>query len=248
MNISESFSEGNSIIHRLDPRVRVISAFAFSLVISLSDRLQPVFLGLVISIVITVAARLPVKTFLVRILYANIFILFLWLFIPFSMKGEPIIQVGQLDISLEGLIYCLLLTVKSNAIIIALAALTATMPVFTMGRAMGALRFPSKIVNLFIFSYRYIHTIMNEYRRLKEAMEIRGFRPGTNLHTYRSYAYLAGMLIVKSHDRAERVYSAMLCRGFQGRFYDLTMFNLRGADFIFIIIFIFSLAAIILVE
>jgi cobalt/nickel transport system permease protein len=171
--------------------------------------------------------------------------MFLWLFLPFTIKGESLLQIGPFNISLEGLIYCLRLTIKSNSIITVLFALTATMPVFTMGRAMGALGLPSKIVNLFIFSYRYIHTIMNEYRRLKEAMEIRGFRPGTNLHTYRSYAYLAGMLIVKSHDRAERVHSAMLCRGFHGRFYDLTGFNINGADFIFVIIFLFTLTAII---
>lgn len=245
MNINEGFSEGSSIIHRLDPRVRILSAFAFSLVVSVSSRPLPVLLGLITALIITALARLQVKKFLTRILYANLFILFLWLFLPFTIKGESLIHIGPLDISLEGLIYCLRLTIKSNAIITVLIALTATMPVFTMGRAMGALGLPSKIVNLFIFSYRYIHTIMNEYRKLKEAMEIRGFRPGTNLHTYRSYAYLAGMLIVKSHDRAERVHSAMLCRGFQGRFYDLTGFDIKGEDFIFIIIFLFTLTAII---
>ena len=118
------------------------------------------------------------------------------------------------------------------------------MPVFTMGRAMSSFGVPTKIVNLFIFSYRYIHAILLEHKRLKEAMEIRGFRPKTNIHTYRSYAYLIGMLIVKSHDRAERVHSAMICRGFQGKFFDLSEFSLKRTDFIFISIFIICLMAI----
>ncbi len=248
MIISERFAEGNTLIHRLDPRVKLVAAFVFSVVITLSGRVFPVFAGLIISIILAALARLPVKTFLMRLFFANLFILFIWVFIPFTMKGEPAVQMGPLVISKEGIIYCLLLSIKSNAIIIVLIALTATMPVFTMGRAMGSLGIPAKIVNLFIFSYRYVHTILLEYRRLKEAIEIRGFHPGTNVHTYRSYAYLVGMLIVKSHDRAERVHSAMLCRGFQGKFYDLTEFVFKGTDFLFIIIFIFCLAAITLVR
>ena len=105
-----------------------------------------------------------------------------------------------------------------------------------MGRAMGSLRVPSKIVFLFIFTYRYIHAIHREYMRLKDAIDIRGFRPGTNLHTYRTYAYLIGMLLIKSHNRAERVQAAMLCRGFHGKFYDLSEFSLRPSD---ILLFIF---------
>ena len=122
------------------------------------------------------------------------------------------------------------------------------MQIFTMGRAMSSLGIPVKIVNLFIFSYRYIHAIMLEYKKLKEAMEMRGFRPKTNMHTYKSYAYLVGMLIVKSHDRAERVHSAMVCRGFQGKFYDLTEFSVKRSDLIFIITFIICLMAITLIQ
>jgi len=248
MIINESFSEGNTFIHRLDPRIKLLAAFLFSVVISVSSKFFPLFFALIIALTLLVSARLPAKTALLRILFANLFIFLLWFFIPFSMKGEALAHLGPLVISKEGLLYCLLLTIKSNAIIIILITLTATMPVFTMGRAMSSFGVPSKIVNLFIFSYRYIHAILLEYKRLKEAMEIRGFRPKTNMHTYRSYAYLVGMLIVKSHDRAERVHSAMLCRGFQGKFFDLTEFSIKGADNIFIITFIICLMAITLVQ
>jgi cobalt/nickel transport system permease protein len=248
MIINESFSEGNTFIHRLDPRIKLLAAFLFSVIISVSDSFFPLFFAFTMASALLAAARLPLKTILLRLLFANLFIFLLWIFIPFTIKGETLFQLGPLAVSREGLLYCLLLTVKSNSIIIILITLTATMPVFTMGRAMGHFGVPAKIVNLFIFSYRYIHAILLEYKRLKEAMDIRGFRPKTNLHTYRSYAYLVGMLIVKSHDRAERVHSAMICRGFQGKFFDLTEFSIKGTDFIFIIIFIICLMAIALFQ
>lgn len=248
MIINESFSEGNTFIHRLDPRIRLLAAFLFSVIISVSGGFFPLFLSLIISITLLTFARLPIKKVLLRLLFANFFIFLIWLFIPFKLKGVPLLSLGPLIISKEGLLYCLLLTIKSNAIIIVLITLTATMPVFTMGRAMSSLGAPTKIVNLFIFSYRYIHAILLEYKRLKEAMEIRGFQPKTNMHTYRAYAYLVGMLIIKSHDRAERVHSAMICRGFQGRFFDLTEFSIKRTDFIFFTTFIICLMAITFIQ
>ena len=65
-------------------------------------------------------------------------------------------------------------------------------------------------------------------------MKIRGFQPRTNLHTYRSYAYLAGMLLVRSYDRGENVFQAMLCRGFHGVFYSLKTFSWRRQDGFFL--------------
>jgi len=244
MIINESFSEGNTFIHRLDPRVKLLAALLFSVVISVSSRFFPLFSALIIAFALLISARLPVKIVLLRLLFANLFIFLLWIFIPFSMKGETLAKIGPLIISKEGLYYCFLLTIKTNAILLILISLTATMPVFTLGRAMNSLGIPDKIVNLFIFSYRYIHAILLEYKRLKEAMAIRGFHPKTNMHTYRSYAYLVGMLIVKSHDRAERVHSAMICRGFRGKLYDLTEFSIKRTDFIFISIFILCLMVI----
>jgi cobalt/nickel transport system permease protein len=55
------------------------------------------------------------------------------------------------------------------------------------------------------------------------------------MHTYRTYAYLVGMILVKSHDRSQRVRAAMLCRGFQGRFYDLSEFAFRSSDLVMVL-------------
>ena len=248
MVINESFSEGNTFIHKLDPRVRLFSAFAFSLIISVTDIFQALIPALIISFILLIFARLPLKGVFLRLLAANLFIFLFWLFLPFSMAGDAVFSIGPLEFTKQGMLYCALLTLKSNAIILILMSLVSTMPVFTMGRAMNYLRVPSKLVHLFIFTYRYIHAIYREFLRLKEALEIRGFIPKTNIHTYRTYAYLVGMLIVKSHDRAERVHAAMLCRGFNGKFFDLTEFSIKKNDLIFLLLFSLYLLIIILIQ
>ena len=127
-------------------------------------------------------------------------------------------------------------------------ALIATAPIVTLGQALRRLRLPDKLCHLLLFTYRYIYVFEQEYRRLVLAMKIRGFRPRTNLHTYRSYAYLAAMLLVRSFDRAERVFAAMRCRGFQGTFYSLRTFTWQRRDGIFLAGSLLILAALLCLE
>jgi cobalt/nickel transport system permease protein len=65
-------------------------------------------------------------------------------------------------------------------------------------------------------------------------MIIRGFKPKTNFHTYKTFGYLIGMLLIRSYERSERIWNAMLCRGFQGRFYLLDHFKIEARDVIFL--------------
>ena len=75
--------------------------------------------------------------------------------------------------------------------------------------------------------------IEHEYQRMVRAAKIRGFRPGTNLHTYQTVAYFVAMLFVRAATRAEHVYRAMLCRGFNGRLYCLAEFPPHRSNWVF---------------
>jgi cobalt/nickel transport system permease protein len=244
MVIEEVFISGNFVIHGLDPRAKIVAAFAFSIVVAVCDRFAALAVAVGVSAALILVARLPLKKVLRRLIIVNGLILFLWLFLPFTFQGTPLFTVGPLTATREGIAYATVITLKSNAIIMALMALVATMPVFTLGRAMRHLRVPSTMAYLFLFTYRYIHVIYAEYQRLMRAIKIRGFRPVTNMHTYRTYAYLVGMILVKSHDRSQRVRAAMLCRGFQGRFYDLSQFAFRSSDFVMMLMMLAAVTGI----
>ena len=239
--IDEGFAHGDSIIHRLDPRIRVAVAGVYSVSVAFADRFSALAAALMIALILVLFAMLPVKKVLLRLIVVNAMIFLVWILVPFTFKGEPFFNIGPLTVTREGISQAVLITVKSNSIILVLMALLGTMPVFTMGRAMRYLYVPAKIVHLFLFTYRYIHAIHREYSRQVNAIKIRGFQPGTSAHTYRTYAYMVGMLLVRSHDRAERVRAAMLCRGFKGEFYDLIEFSCGPFD---IIAMIFMLLAV----
>jgi cobalt/nickel transport system permease protein len=240
--IKESFSEGASVVHRLDPRGRLVVAGLFAVLIAASYNFAAALAGLLMALLCLALARLPLKKVLIRLLMVNSFIFFLWVVLPLTYPGEVLWQFGPLSVTRQGLIFTGLITLKSNAIVIALIALVATVPVVTLGQALHNLRFPGKLCHLLLFTYRYLYVFEQEFYRLVQAMKIRGFQPGNNLHTYRSYAYLAAMLLVRSYDRADYVFKAMLCRGFHGAFYSLRTFSWERRDWFFTVTALLALA------
>jgi cobalt/nickel transport system permease protein len=248
LSIQEPFSEGASLAHRLDPRGKIVVGALFAILMATATTYAVALAGLVLALICLALARLPLKEVLARLLVVNSFIVFLWLVLPLTYPGDPVWRLGPLAASRQGLVYTGLITLKSNAIIIALIALIATAPIVTLGQALHHLRLPDKLCHLLLFTYRYIYVFEQEYRRLVQAMKIRGFRPRTNLHTYRSYAYLAAMLLVRSFDRAERVFEAMRCRGFQGTFYSLRTFTWQRRDGIFLAFSLLALGVLLYLE
>jgi cobalt/nickel transport system permease protein len=232
----EELAAGDSLIQRLDPRVKIVVVFLFSVAVAVSNRFVVLMLALGLGLCIVLAARLPIKQLVRRLVPVNMFIILLWFFLPFTFEGEPLFSVGPLVGTHEGVLYAARISIKSNAIMVMLIALVASTSILTLGHAMHELRVPKKIVHLFFFTYRYIYVIHREYLRLVSAMKVRGFRPGTNVHTYKTLAYLVGMLLVRSSERAERVHNAMLCRGFSGNLYSLSEFSLKSRDMISLIL------------
>lgn len=242
--LEEPFSAGTSLAHRLDPRGKVMVAALFAVLVAVSQSYIAALAGLVLALIWLALARLPVKQVLVRLLVVNSFIIFLWVVLPLTYPGDAAWRLGPLAVTRQGLVFTGLITLKSNAIIIALIALVATVPVVTLGQALHGLRLPDKLCHLLLFTYRYLYVFEQEFQRLVQAIKIRGFQPRTNLHTYRSYAYLAAMLLVRSYDRADRVFEAMLCRGFHGAFYSLRTFAWQRRDGIFLVVSLAALAGI----
>ena len=234
----EELSNGDSFIKQLDPRVKIVVVFLFSVVVAVSKRLPVLMWALALGLLIVLTARVPTKEFIRRLIPVNMLIVFLWFFLPITFGGKPLFYMGALPVTREGVLYATQISIKSNAIMLMLIALVASTPIFTLGHAMHELGIPKKIVHLFFFTYRYIHVIHREYIRLVNSMKIRGFRPKTSLHTYKTYAYMVGMLLVRSFDRAQRVHNAMLCRGFKGNLYSLSKFSLKGRDIIFLVLMI----------
>ncbi|OEG63227.1 MAG: cobalt ECF transporter T component CbiQ [Halanaerobium sp. MDAL1] len=236
MMLEEKLAAGSSWAHNLDPRVKLIVGLFFSFLIALSNELKVLSLFFTAAVIIIISVKIEFKYILKRLLLLNIFIIFIWLFIPFTFPGNEVFTVWHFSASKAGIIYALKITLRSNSIILLVISLLSTSRVLDLIHAMSRLKVPAKLIYLFFFVYRYLHVIKEEFNTIHNAMLLRGFKAKTNLHTYKSYAYLIAILLIKSHERSQKVYQAMVCRGFKGNFVIIDHFKLKRNDYFFLII------------
>ncbi len=226
----ERFSEGASLLHRRDTRVKLISVGLLVPPIALGNAVIPALFGLTAAVLLVLAARIDLRTLAIRLFVVNGFVAFLWVTLPLTYPGPSISELGPLRFSEPGVLLAAMITIKANAIVLLLIALLATSTVADIGYGLERLKLSGKLCLLLLFSYRYVSVIHQEYQRLARAARLRCFTPGTNLHTYRTYGYLFGMTLLKSWLRAERVQQAMALRGFNGRFHSINQHTINRGD------------------
>jgi len=245
---NEVFAIGDSILHRIDPRYKVVAAVVFSMVVAVSYRFPTLLAALFAAALLTLAAHLDLKAVGRRLLVVIGFLILLWVLLPVTFKGDVLARIGPLTVTRPGVVMAAQISLKSIAILLAFIALITTMNFSTLGHALDRLHLSGKFVHLLLMTYRYIFVIEQEYQRMVRAAKIRGFRPGTNLHTYRTFAYFVAMLFVRAASRADRVYRAMRCRGFNGRLYCLAEFPPHRSNWVFAGIMTVAVTALVMIE
>lgn len=88
---------------------------------------------------------------------------------------------------------------------------------------------PRVMIMILSFMYRYIFVLVDEVMRMRQARDSRNFG-GKRLWQLRTIGNMIGTLFIRSYERGERVYAAMLARGFDGHSRTLDRLNFRQAD------------------
>ena len=222
-----------SLIAPLDPRMRIVMAVVFGIVTVALSSIIALGAALLVALSLLAMSRLPWRKTLKRMAMMDVFVIFILILMPFSVPGDPIFTIWGYAASWQGLAKAVEIALTANAVILSLMVLVGSMEPVTLGHALHRLRCPETLVHLLMFTIRYIEVLREEYLRLRSAMKVRGFRPGTNWHTYRSFGYLVGMMLVRAIERSERILGAMKCRGFSGRMLLLQDYALSRRDMAF---------------
>lgn len=246
--MDERLARGDSLLHRRDPKVKIITAVLFVVTIALTDSYAVTTLGLGAALLLVLLSNLSLSAVGKRLLAANTFTLFLWLTLPLTYGGEALGRLGPLTVSVEGVHLATLITLKTNCIVLSLICLLSTSRIAALGHALEGLHLPARLCFLLLFSYRYIFVIYQEYQKLTRAARMRCFIPATNIHTYRTYGYIFGMTLIRSWNRSIRVHQAMLLRGFSGRLIPLKQQRVERNDRIFLLIALALISALVSVQ
>lgn len=233
-----------SWLSRLDPRWK-LAALLFAAAVAASLHTLPVAgLAWTASLLLAWLARLPRRWFLERLAAIAVFLALFTLPLPWLLPDEGAAWMcGPLRLSWHGVEVALLLAAKAMTLVTLLLIAQATAPLETTLKAAHALYIPGLLVQLALLTYRYVFVLADELRRLRIALRVRGYRNRVGRHSYRTAGHLAGTLLVRGYERAERVGQAMRCRGFDGQFRSLTAFVTRPADVLMFLLITAAAAA-----
>lgn len=246
--VLETAATRQSLLDGLDGRVRIVAAAAFAVTVVSLTHFAPLVLALSGAVGIMLLAHLPIPRTLRRVVAMDSFIVFMIAMLPFTVPGEQVFAVFGFPASREGLIEATMIALKANAVVLAAMALLASFEPVAFGRALARLGMPERLVHLILFNIRYIDVLDREHQRLRVAMRARGFRPANSRHTYVSYGYLIGMMLIRALERSEQILQAMKCRGFSGRLFLDTDERVGNIDIVFGSIFFAFVGGLILWE
>jgi cobalt/nickel transport system permease protein len=236
----DQLSYKNTFVHRLDPRVKLIATLLYLFtVISFSKyeiiALLPFFLYPVLLMTI---GEIPLPFILKKVILVSPFAIFIGIFNPFLDSGQVFIFKG-LTISAGWLSFFSIL-IKFTLTVSTALLLVATTSFPSVCHAFRQLGVPSLFVSQLLFLYRYIFVLMEETMRIVRARNMRSYgQHGTGI---RVFVRIVGILFIRTVERAERIYYAMLSRGFQGDIPTLKRFRFTTRDFgfaLFVIAFLF---------
>ena len=231
-----------SPMHRLDARAKTLVTLAF-IVVVVSFPLHTVSAltpFLLFPMTLLALGQIPLRPILKKILIAAPFALLVGIFNPF-LDREPVTTIGSITvtggwISFVSIMLRFILTVGAALTLIACTGMNR------LGASLEQLGFPRVFVVQLLFLYRYLFVISDEGSKMFRSVELRSEK-GRPL-PLRVYGSLIGTLLIRSMDRADRVYRAMIARGFDGEIRVLrpSAFGWKDAAFIVGWLIFFSVA------
>lgn len=176
-------------------------------------------------LLVSILKHEAILTALKKLLFLNIFILFVCVSAVLNEEYN----------------LALLIFLRSNAILFFTFLLFYKKDIFEITSSLSSLGVSPKLSSLFFFVAKFIFIIKSEFKTINKALKARNFHPKSNFFTYKIFANIIGMLVIKCFQRADKLKKSMLLRNFQGKIYQNRVEVISKIDLIIVVSVIFSL-------
>lgn len=219
MIFSTDYQDRPSYLHRLDPRAKIVVVLALIVgIVMTPERAWPAYplLWALLGSLATIG-RLGVlrvgRAGLAALPFALAAVTLL-----FTTPGEPLFASLGITITNAGLARFSAICLKTWLAAQTALLLTLTTPFTDILWALGWLRVPDVLLAIIGLTYRYLFTLQEEAQRMLRARSARsGHNRAPLLWQVRAAGGMVGSLFLRSFEQSERVYSAMLARGYTGQ-------------------------------
>ena len=236
----------DSVIHRFDPRAKIITFTLLIFSFVFIEDLNLAFLSLFFSFFILLLSKIPLGFMFDRMKPGLFFVFPFLIVMPFTVDGVVLFSFHGIHLTYEGLYYGVLVFVRAATSILLALIMLGTTKMDTTMKSLHSLKVPSPLIQTLMFSYRFIFVFIDEFLSMWRSMSAKGFKLKANKHSLSIVGNIVGMLLVRSYERAERVYHSMSSKGYTGESRTIVKFEMQPADYGMVaafvgIIFIFYL-------
>lgn len=224
----DPYRETPSVLHSLDARFKLVFALGLLLIINLTPIMAwPAhLLYLLFILALCGLGRLPLKSLFGRSMIGLSFVLMASLGLPFVRQGQELVSLslpwGALRLTDVGMLRFANVLVKGWLSLLVSITLVLSTHFVEIAKALQSLGLPAILASTVLLMYRYIFVLVDEAQRLLRAREARsgeaeGARAGGGLFWRAQVAgRMIGTLFLRTYERSERIYQAMLARGYDG--------------------------------
>lgn len=213
--------QSSTFLQRLDARSKILVFFALLLAtVSTPPERVATFPGyLILLVAMVIAGRISFLSLAARSMVALPVIVAGGLLIPvtrlWAHPDDPAVRLVLVDVSIPGLVMAFTVMAKAGLGLLCAVLLTSLTPFPELLEGLRRLRVPATLVTLIGFTHRFTFVLADEALRMKRARDARCYG-GRWLWQGTVVGHMVGTLFLRAHDRSERVYHAMLARGFTG--------------------------------
>ena len=219
---------GNSPVHRLDPRIKILVTIAYVVFLFISTNVAGLVLSGALIFILYGVAKIPLKLLkksLKPILPIILFTVILNLFF-ITGEGAPLFSVWKIKVYVEGILFCIVMVVRIVCLISGTSLLTyTTSPIeLTDGierlmKPLNAVKFPvHEMAMMMTIALRFIPTLIEETDKIMSAQKSRGAMLDSGSFTDRVKALVPILipLFISAFRRADELATAMECRRYHG--------------------------------
>jgi cobalt/nickel transport system permease protein len=229
----DRFAQGDSPVHHLDARAKLLAATAYLAVLISFHRYQvaPLAPMAILPLAAIWMGRIPLWFALRRLLVLSPLIVTLCAFSPFYDRAPQAVAWGPWQFSISGgWLAAGNVAAKFALGILALTALTCTTPFSLLLEAMRNMRLPRMLTMQLSLLYRYLFVLIDEAMRLRLGRDFRGAALAPLPRRLAATGGVVGALFLRTLERSQRVHLAMRARGFTGDPRHLRRLRWGGAD------------------
>lgn len=227
----DRYAHLESPIHQWDPRVKIATLLFFVIIIALLNTLPLAFIALATAITLVKLSNIPRDFIFSGIKWVALFLIPFLIIMPITYPGEADLHLLGIPFSWPGFRLAMLIIIKALAIVLTSYVMFTSARFVDSMMALQHLKCPTVFVQMLLFTYRYIFVLIEEMRRMDTAMKARGFVKKADSYTLKVLGNFVGTLLIRSFERTERIYKAMLSKGYQGEFHSLQTYSVASSDY-----------------